>query len=291
MIPIIFVFLQSCSAITDNNYGYNAPTTNTPIEEQKNQGTTLTRTELYSGLFHTNKLPYTTENNDLFDGESIDVREALLYTDSACHDSEPKCGKVHLLYLNDTRDVAQVNYGKGEADSWDREHVWPASIGFKGDKYRAYSDLHHIRPADRNLNGVAGHWDRGYSEGGSIVYDTLVNGVKIRTDAKIDKDAHTFEPPNRAKGQVARMLFYMDVRYEGNDPHTPNLKLENNHDRNSLTTLGNLCELLAWHHEFPPTGFERRRNNRVEEIQGNRNPFIDYPELADQIWGEDCTLE
>jgi hypothetical protein len=76
-------------------------------------------------------IPYTKKgNDDWFDGKNIDVWEALVYTDSACPNSEPQCGRVQLLYLDEARHLSKANRGGGRHDSWDREHVWPKSRGF-----------------------------------------------------------------------------------------------------------------------------------------------------------------
>jgi len=52
--------------------------------------------------------------------------------------------------------------------------------------------------------------------------------------------------------------------------------------------IGDLCTLLDWHKAYQVTEFEMRRNNRIEQIQGNRNPFIDHPEYANVIWEDEC---
>ncbi|MGP3427009.1 endonuclease [Escherichia coli] len=53
-------------------------------------------------------------------------------------------------------------------------------------------------------------------------------------------------------------------------------------------SIGALCTLVAWNDKFAVTAFEKRRNDRVQELQGNRNPFIDHPEFVDGIWGKEC---
>lgn len=146
--------------------------------------------------------------------------EALVYTDSACPDSEPKCGLVALLYLDDTRRINQANRGKSKNDAWDRKHVWPKSRGFKKQSQDSYTDLHHLRPADRNINGA--HSNYGFGMGGQ-------------------------------------------------------------------PSIGDLCTLVEWNEAFPVTDFEKRCNDRVEELQGNRNPFIDHPEFVDAIWANECS--
>ena len=237
-------------------------------------------------------LKYTNSgNNDWHDGLDIDVWEALVYTDSTCLDGMLNCGDVQLLYLGESRHMSKANRGSGANDSWDREHVWPKSRGFKKQSQDGYTDLHHLRPADRNINGS--HSNYGYDVGGKPVMDKLTDGTKVDSTAKLDTQNDSFEPPNRAKGQVARMIFYMAVRYQPGDDQSPenmpDLVLKDNNQRTTEPWIGDLCTLLQWHNQFGPTDFERRRNDRVMEIQGNRNPFIDEPGWANLIWGDRCT--
>jgi serine protease len=87
------------------------------------------------------------------------------------------------------------------------------------------------------------------------------------------------------KGDVARMLFYMDACYAGADG-IPGLALVD--DDSSGPLLGHLCTLLAWNEADPVDNLERRRHQRIVEVQGNRNPFIDRPGFAIAIWGSAC---
>lgn len=117
-------------------------------------------------------LPYTVKGNtDWHDGQDTDVWEALTYTDSGCPDDMPKCGKIRLLYLDETRDLVQAYRGGpgGCQDLWEREHVWPTSRKFKKKSQDGYTDLHHIRPADKDINNS--HNNYGYNVGGDDVFD------------------------------------------------------------------------------------------------------------------------
>ena len=234
--------------------------------------------------------------HDIIDGHKAwpypDIWKALAHTDSACPDDRPDCGRVRLLYLGHVRSIHQKR-GQGAAkhDAWEREHVWPKSRGFKERRLDGYTDLHHLRPADSNSNRAHSYY--GYDVGGQTVMDKTNGGREVPTEAKLDKVNASFEPPDRAKGQVARMLFYMAARYEEDDnrpgEEMPDLYLR---DTNRLVSsepwIGDLCTLVAWNRRFPPTRFERRRNDRVMQWQGNRNPFIDRPVWVDLIWGPRC---
>jgi len=83
------------------------------------------------------------------------------------------------------------------------------------------------------------------------------------------------------------MMFYMVVRYEGNDSY-PDLELIDDYTMNKFKdqpVYGRLSVLLKWHQEDPVDDWERRRNDIIyEKYQGNRNPFIDHPEFVLKIW-------
>lgn len=236
-------------------------------------------------------IPYTRSGNDFFDGEDLDVWEALLYTDSACEKEQPKCGYVWMLYLPEGRHIDDRNTGGGQPFNWDREHVWPKSRGFEDKPQDGYTDLHHIRPADRDINGK--HSNYGYDNGGEPVMDKLEDGSEVDSGARIDSVNESFEPTDQAKGQVARMIFYMAVRYEVGDDaspeNMPDLQLRDENAKVKEPWIGDLCTLLQWNTDFPTDEFEERRNDRVQEIQGNRNPFIDNPDWANSIWGDECS--
>lgn len=236
------------------------------------------------------RLPYTSSGNDLTDGKDLDVWEALLFTDSACNAINPTCGDVQLLYLGLTRNVSDRNQGRSAPDSWDREHVFPKSYGFEGKSQYGYTDLHHLRPADRTLNGY--HSNYPYCQGGEPLFDKHNDGSFSPTSAKYDSDRKCFEPTDIAKGQVARMVFYMAVRYEPEDTEPENMpdlevvSLEEISPEGGL--IGDLCTLVQWNRLYLPSDFERLRNDRIEYIQGNRNPFVDHPEWVDVIWEPQC---
>lgn len=240
------------------------------------------KAKLHSIIDHQQVLKYTQSGNtDWYDRKKMDVWEALVYTDSACPDDKPKCGLVRMLYTGEVKRIDQANRGKSDDDSWDREHVWPKSRGFSRQSQDGYTDLNHLRPADRNLNGA--HSNYGYAMGGEPVYDEQNDGTKILSGAYVDRINQSFEPPDRAKGQVARMIFYMATRYEIGDNHKPEYMpdlriIKGNEKQSGQPTIGDLCTLVRWNDRFPVTAFEKRRNDRVHELQGNRNPFIDHPE-------------
>jgi endonuclease I len=171
------------------------------------------------------------------------------------------------------------DYG-GLGDDWNKEHVWSKSHGDFGDNPPEGTDLHHLRPCDASVNSAKGNRD--FSKGTTQYIDG--SGT---TDCYTA--AYIWEPRPSDKGDVARMLFYMAVRYEGDNGET-NLELVNyvNSSPAGQPLYGNLDTLLKWHNQDPVNNWERNRNNIIyNQYQHNRNPFIDHPEYVGLIWGEE----
>lgn len=237
-------------------------------------------------------IQYTRPRNTAFNGSNLDVWEALAFTDSGCGERlSPDCDSVMLLYLNEPRLVDLRNSGTSHPNSWDREHVWPTSYGFPESRKAAYTDLHHLRPADREINAAKS--DLVFGVGGKPVKDTDGATLSRLTGAKTDSTNGTFEPTDVSKGQVARMIFYMAVRYGpedigGYEKMTLDLDVVPGKGSKSSGQIGDLCVLLNWNSAFPPSMYEKQRNDRIQLIQGNRNPFIDIPDFANAIWTDEC---
>lgn len=177
---------------------------------------------------------------------------------------------VILLYTG--RSQGKSTNG-GNPDDWNREHVWAKSHGDFGTATGPGTDIHHLRPTDVSVNAARGNKD--FDMGGTVVAEA----PGCRTDAD------SWEPRAAVKGDVARMIFYMAVRYEGNDGF-PNLEPNNSVNNGTAPYHGKLSVLLSWHAQDPPDAFEKRRNQVIyDSYQHNRNPFIDHPEWAAAIWG------
>jgi endonuclease I len=160
----------------------------------------------------------------------------------------------------------------GGANDWNREHVWAKSHGDFGTVAGPGTDVHHLRPEDVSVNANRGNKD--FDTGGSPAGEAPGNLT----------DADSWEPRDAVKGDVARMLMYMAIRYEGGDGW-PDLELNDAVSNGSAPRFGRLSVLLQWHAADPPDAFERRRNDVIFTTwQHNRNPFIDHPEWAGAIW-------
>ncbi|MEW1720400.1 endonuclease [Streptomyces sp. NPDC093109] len=193
------------------------------------------------------------------------VWDALKVTDQDPANSS----NVILLYTG--RSQSKSSNG-GNTGQWNREHVWAQSHGGFGTATGPGTDLHHLRPEDVTVNGIRGNKD--FDNGGSAVSGAAGNYT----------DSDSFEPRNAVKGDVARMILYMAVRYEGEDGW-PDLEPNEKVNNGSSPAMGKLSVLKAWSAQDPPDTFEKRRNDVIyDQYQGNRNPFIDHPEWVSAIW-------
>lgn len=201
------------------------------------------------------------------------VWDALGFTDEDPNDSN----KVLMIYKGVSVDKSFRAGQTNSQDAWNREHVWPKSHGFPSSGQWAYTDIHHLRPSDVSINSSRGNKD--FDNGGSPISEAPSNLT----------DSDSFEPRDEVKGDVARMIFYMDTRYEGNDSSgTPDLEIANYVGTGSQALLGKLCTLVAWHRGDAVSAQEVRRNGRIHQTQGNRNPFIDNPNWVEDIYGSTC---
>ncbi|ABZ76786.1 Endonuclease I [Shewanella halifaxensis HAW-EB4] len=199
------------------------------------------------------------------------VWSILTYSD------EDPANKDNVIMLYSGKSISKYDNG-GNVDDWNREHVWPQSHGVESGF--GNSDAHHLRPAMPQVNGARSNHD--FDNGGTPVSQA--------PDNLVDTKLGTFEPRDAVKGDVARMMFYMDTRYEGGDSsNNGDLKLVDSigSDGEKLQA-GKLCTLYAWHKLDPVDTLEQARNTAVYEYQGNRNPYIDRPEWVQDIYGALC---
>jgi len=227
-----------------------------------------------------------TLKNDLHD--IIDDHKEISY--SACWealqrtDQDPlDTNNVKLLYSRKSISKSDRDNGGRDPDLWNREHVWAKSHGNFGTSMGPGTDIHALRPADKSVNGQRSAKD--FDVGGAPI-----NLEEPRKDCPLCREtANSFEPPDEVKGDVARMIFYMDTRYNGDDGDELSVSNSVGTLKGSGTTgrgkLGKLDTLLAWNVQDPVSDEERRRNNIIHDIQGNRNPFIDHPEWVGIIFG------
>lgn len=169
--------------------------------------------------------------------------------------------KVVLIYSR-----YEVSNEWDPSNSWNREHVWPKSNAWYNESGGG-SDLHHLRPEDNRVNSTRNNLPFGEVNGGTEAKLTDGRGSNCYYGGGY------FEPQDAAKGDTARIIFYLLTRYSEADSY-------------SITKVAQSMEmLLRWHNLDPVDEWEINRNEVTFDYQGNRNPFIDHPALADAIWG------
>lgn len=179
-----------------------------------------------------------------------------------------------------------------EGLGWNREHAMPQS-SFNSN-YPMYSDLFFVIPTDARINQLRNNYP--YGVGGTTNFYTFTNSSKINNSA-IPNATYTgrvYEPISEFKGDIARMLLYFVVRYQGKlGSFNFNTDADPAKDRNPLNGTEEqayekwyIDMLVKWHNDDPVSQRERDRNNYVYAIQKNRNPFIDHPEWVNTIWNQ-----
>ena len=206
----------------------------------------------------------------------IDDHNVVSYESSKQHlqntDADPNdSGNIILIYKQNS-----VNESWDGGDTWNREHIWAASYGLYDTD--AYKDLHNLKPADPSVNSSKGN--KNFDNGG-IQHDEAI-------ECFFTQD--TWEPADAVKGDIARILFYMDIRYEGGEDEPDLAVTEALNNMADVPNIGKLSTLLDWHLQDPVDDFEMSRNEVIYSIQGNRNPFIDHPEYVSILWGSDGSL-
>ncbi len=185
-------------------------------------------------------------------------------------------GKVACVYTGYT-----VNSGfTTTLGNVNTEHTIPQS--FFNEKNPMRSDIHHLFPTHETANNIRGNlpfgeipdnqtekW-LGSTQGGSN-YVSLTTKPSSNADLYSEWQPTLFEPREDHKGNVARAVFYFYTMYPT--------------EAGSITRLGNLDTLYKWHLIDPVDQAERERNSRIAQKQGNKNPYIEYPEIVGRAWG------
>ncbi|MEM9594156.1 MAG: endonuclease [Acidobacteriota bacterium] len=215
-------------------------------------------------------------------------------------DEDPNdASRVLTVYKNST----EAKFGGGSGP-YNREHTWPRTFGFpdEGSSY-PYTDCHHLMLSDPTYNSDRGSRAFGDCNAGCTERVTDVNNGQGGGSGVYPGNSNWFTAPDggngtwevwhHRRGDIARAMLYMDVRYEGGvhgisglaEPDlvlTDNTGLITSSGGNTSGTayMGRLAVLLAWHAADPVDDGERLRNEVIYRFQGNRNPFVDHPEWA-----------
>ena len=212
-----------------------------------------------------------------------EVSYASLWTYYQTTDKKPN-GKVWDMYSDIpggtppyefTFITKQCGNYSAEGDCYNREHSWPKS--WFNDLTPSYSDMFHLFPTDGKVNGQRNNYP--YGNVSSPTWTSL-NGSKLGPNTFPGYSGTAFEPIDAYKGDFARGSMYMSVRYYLEDGGWSTSEGTNKSDL--LPWYANL--FYSWSVRDTVSQKEIDRNNAIYGIQKNRNPFIDHPEFAAEIW-------
>lgn len=213
--------------------------------------------------------------------------------------------KVHLLYS----DAEEYKITGNNSTNWQREHCWPASLmtglgtGDAVKELGTATDFHNLYASYKS--GNSSHSNNCYGNIGDDENAYYVGTAKSRDDDPYtDINEAAFEPGDKDKGKVARAIFYMGLMY-GKDSWVKSVDKEGHKLSTGLkivsktsgikcslmsAQMGNKChqnleDLIEWNNNFLPDRLEYQHTNVVQNEQGNRNPFVDFPGLVDYVYG------
>lgn len=261
---LIALFLLSCiNLYSQIPSGYYQSAENLKGDELK--------TALYNIIKNHKTYPYSSSSTDTWDI----LKES---------DRDPDNSSNVILFYTGWSVNAEQEYNSG--NGWNREHVWAKSHGDFGTSQGPGTDAHHLRPCDISVNSARdSRWfdycDEPYLDNG------------LATGCYRSSTEYTWQPRAEVMGDVARIIFYMATRYEGENGE-PDLEVidyfpADNYTNQPVHAL--LTSLLEWNELDPVDDFERNRNEVVYDYQGNRNPFIDHPEYVNLIYKDNTSTE
>lgn len=255
------------------------------------------RESLHEIIDDHSRFPYTSTATDTWDVLEI------------ADENQDDTNKIITIYRNAT-------YAKagGGNDNYNREHTWPKSYGFPNNDPNLnypYTDMHHLFLSDSDYNFNRSNKPYDNCDTNCIENPTAINnnrggvGNGYPGDSNWTDGEYTdgrWETWSGRRGDVARAMMYMDVRYAGGahsitGASEPDLILTDNRtlmdasntgNNESTAYMGLLSVLLQWHQEDPVDLVEMQHHEAVASFQGNRNPFIDHPEWAACVFEYDC---
>ncbi len=223
----------------------------------------------YPGNIHNADLRVWLKNN-LYNGEFSDLgynaarQQMYSFTDEVN-------GKINCIYTDFEMNAEFTTF----PDPINTEHLIPQS--FYGSASPMRSDIHNIRPCHQDANSARSFFDFGeVNDNQATWYGTNGNNYQAVSSQPSSSDDYSegidglWEPQEDRKGDVARQVLYFYTMYPT--------------QAGPLSDIADINVLYQWHLNDPADSGEIIRNNRIEQVQGNRNPFIDYPELAYDAW-------
>jgi endonuclease I len=286
---IITIACIGSTALADPPPGYYSTVDDT-------SGATM-RSTLHAVIDDHTRFPYTSGGTDTWD----------ILEDA--QENPSSSSQVIDIYRN--RAYTKMGGGSGP---YNREHTWPKSYGFPNDgaSNYPYTDCHQLHLCDSGYNSSRSNKPFRNCNSGCSEETTDANNGEGGGSGSYPGNSNwtsgsfasgTWETWIGRRGDVARTMFYLDVRYEGGthgvtNHNEPNLILTNTESlidnsntgsNESVAYMGILSVLRQWHLDDPVDDFERDRNDVVFGYQGNRNPFVDHPEWVACLYDSACT--
>lgn len=189
--------------------------------------------------------------------------------------------------LTTAKNCTNESYDESEpCMCFSREHSLPKSWWGGSDSEPMYTDVVHVIPSDNAANGERSYYPYGEPNKSSITWSNSV-GAKLGQNSAYGSNGYVFYPNPDYRGDIARIYFYMITCYRDKN-FTSNAQARRvmQYSNGVASFKSNFLNvLLKWHREDPVSDWEKTRNKRIEKQQGNRNPFVDYPELVEYVWG------
>jgi Endonuclease I/Secretion system C-terminal sorting domain len=191
-------------------------------------------------------------------------------------DQNPKnSNEVWLMYVEQSRSKLEFQDSGINTGKWNREHIYPQSRGGFSSGTESIPDGKNVWLPTNADDILTGHADAHHLR----AEDGAENSIRNNNNYGLTGYNGPNGTMNSWKGDVARSVFYMAVRYNALSVVNGDIPVT------TVGQLGDLASLLTWNTLDPSDDFEMNRNNYIYTWQVNRNPFIDYPDLANYIWG------
>lgn len=196
-------------------------------------------------------------------------------------------GTILDMYSENPKGTDPYNYqaGKkkcgninGESSCYNREHLFPQGLFNKGRPMK--TDIFHVFPTDGKVNNKRGSFP--FGEVGKTKWVSQ-NGSKLGHFKGTGYNGLVFEPVDEFKGDIARAMLYFATRYESYIPRFKKTPMTDGSREQTYSTWF-IKVLMRWHKQDPVSAHERFRNDAACKYQKNRNPFVDHPEWALDIW-------
>lgn len=193
-------------------------------------------------------------------------------------------GHLMDIYSVCTFTMAEANVAQSTfCQGWNKEHCVPQS--WFGASSPMKSDLFQVLPTDARVNNLRSNYPYGETSSRNDAISTNAKALgHLGSCSFAGYTGKVYEPDDEYKGDIARIYFYMVTRYHDRNLTSGTGSSVFTSSPTNLTSFA-LSLFLKWHRDDPVSEKELKRNDAVYAVQHNRNPFVDYPELVEIIWG------